>query len=189
MAALSQIGLESRCAVATPAALSLDDWESRWYAAYTIARHEKCVAQQMEERGIGYFLPLYRSMRQWKDRRKQVELALFPSYVFVHIALKDRLRVLQLPSVVYLVGCNGKPVPLPESEITALRGALTGNVCVEPHPYLKIGKRVRVHSGPLAGLEGILLREKERFRVVLSIDLIMRSVVVEVGRGEIAPIP
>jgi|SRR5208282_2666270 len=188
MAALSQIGLETKSGAAIPAALSPDDRESRWYAAYTIARHEKCVARQMEERGMEYFLPLYRSIHRWQDRRKQVELALFPSYIFVHMALTDRLRVLQLPSVVYLVGFSGRPVPLPEPEITALRGAATGNVCLEPHPYLKIGRRVRVCSGPMAGLEGVLLREKERFRVVLSIDLIMRSVAVEVDWAEIAPI-
>jgi transcription antitermination factor NusG len=188
MAALSQIGPWTDSGSATPVAFSPDDWEPRWYAAYTIARHEKCVARQMEERGIEYFLPLYRSIHRWKDRRKQVELALFPSYIFVHMALTDRLRVLQLPSVVYLVSFNGRPVPLPESEITALRGAATGNVCLEPHPYLKIGRRVRVCSGPMAGLDGVLLREKERLRVVLSIDLIMRSVAVEVDRADIAPI-
>jgi len=188
MAALSQIGLGNECAAAAPTALSFGDGEARWYAAYTIARHEKCVAHQLQERGIEYFLPLYRSFHRWKDRRKQVELALFPSYVFVRIALRDRLRVLQLPSIVHLVGCNGRPVSLPELEITALRGASTGNVCLEPHPYLKIGKRVRVHSGPMSGLEGILLREKERFRVVLSIDVIMRSVVVEVDRDDVVPV-
>jgi len=188
MTALSQIGLGTKSGAATPAAFSPDDRESRWYAAYTIARHEKCVARQMEERGIDYFLPLYRSIHWWKDRRKQVELALFPSYIFVHMALTDRLRVLQLPSVVHLVGFNGRPAPLPESEIVALRGAASGNLCLEPHPYVKIGRRVRVRSGPMAGLEGVLLRKKERSRVVLSIDLIMRSVAVEVDQAEIAPI-
>jgi transcription antitermination factor NusG len=185
LGALNQVGVENGSAVAMAAGLSAGDCDSRWYAAYTIARHEKCVAQQMEERGIEYLLPLYRSMRRWKDRRKQVEFVLFPSYVFVHMALRDRLQVLQLPSVVYLVGFNGSPVPLPESEITALRGASAGKVYVEPYPYLKAGQRVRVHSGLMAGLEGILLREKERLRVVFSVDLIMRSVAVEVDRAEI----
>src|SRR5271166_6778738 len=88
-----------------------------WYALYTCPRHEKCVAQQIEQRSIACFLPVYRSARRWKDRRKELELALFPGYVFVRLALKDRLRVLQLASVVRFVSCNGYPVPLPDSEV------------------------------------------------------------------------
>ncbi len=162
--------------------------ESRWYAAYTLSRHEKQVACQLEERQLDCFLPLYTSIHRWKDRRKQVELALFPGYVFVHIALKDRLQVLRLQSVVQFVSFNGKPAPLPESEIEALRCGLSGNPCVEPHPYLKIGRRVRIRGGPMAGLEGILTRRKDRFRVVLSIELIMRSVAVEVEAADIEPV-
>jgi len=161
---------------------------SRWYAAYTSPRHEKRVAQQMEGRQIHCFLPLYKSVRRWKDRRKQLELPLFPGYVFVHMALKDRLQVLQLPGVVQFVNFNGKPAPLPDAEIEALRNGLARNLCAEPHPYLKIGRRVRVHSGPIAGLEGILVRRKDKFRVVLSIHLIQRSVAVEVDEAEIEPV-
>src|SRR5207245_6541953 len=117
---------------------------SRWYAAYTSPRHEKRVAQQMEGRQIHCFLPLYKSVHRWKDRRKQLELPLFPAYVFVHMALKDRLQVLRLPGVVQLVSFKGKPAALPDGEIEALRGRLIRNVHVEPHPYLKIGRRVRV---------------------------------------------
>ncbi|HUJ94122.1 MAG TPA: UpxY family transcription antiterminator [Terriglobales bacterium] len=163
------------------------DSESHWYAAYTLSRHEKQVARQLEERCLDYFLPLYKSVRRWKDRRRQVELPLFPSYVFIRIALKDRLRVLTLPSVVQFVSFNGRPAQLPESEIAALRSGLAGNLVVEPHPYLKVGRRVRVRSGAFAGMEGILRRKKERFRIVLCMDLIMRSMAVEVDESDIEP--
>jgi transcription antitermination factor NusG len=161
----------------------------RWYAAYTAPRHEKYVSQQMDGRRIHSFLPLYRSLRRWKDRRIQLELALFPGYVFVHIALRDRLQVLQLPGVVQLVSFGGKPAALPDAEIEALRNGLAGNLCAEPHPYLTVGRRVRVRAGSVAGLEGILLRRKQKFRVVLSIQLIQRSVAIEVDEADIEPLP
>jgi transcription antitermination factor NusG len=112
----------------------------------------------------------------------------FPGYVFVRIALRDRLRVLQLPSVVHLVGSPGRPSPLPESEMDGLRQGLSNQVYGEPHPYLKVGRRVRVVHGPLAGAEGILIRKKDRFRVILSIDLIMRSVALEVDAADLEPV-
>jgi protein involved in polysaccharide export with SLBB domain/transcription antitermination factor NusG len=147
-----------------------------WYALYTCPRHEKRVVQQIEECRISSFLPLYRSVRRWKDRRKELELALFPGYVFVRIALKDRLRVLQLASVVRFVSCNGHPVPLPDSEMASLMNGLIRGVRAEPHPYLAVGRMVRVRYGPLAGTQGVLVRRKDKFRVVLSLSLIMRSV-------------
>jgi transcription antitermination factor NusG len=158
-----------------------------WYALHTCARHEKCVAQQIEERSIACFLPLYRSVRRWKDRRKVLELALFPGYVFVRLAPQDRLRVLQLPSAVRLVSFNGQPAVLPESEIEALRQRLTGG-SMEPHPYLRVGRRVRVSGGPMQGLEGIIVRRKDRCRVVFSLDLLMRSVAVEVDESDLEPL-
>jgi len=159
-----------------------------WYALYTCPRHEKCVAQQIEQRSIACFLPLYRSVRRWKDRRKELELALFPGYVFVRLALKDRLRVLQLPSAVRLVSFNGQPAVLPEAEIEGLRQQLARGGGVEPHPYLSVGRRVRVCGGPMQGLEGIIVRRKDRCRLVFSLDLIMRSVAVEVDESEVEPV-
>jgi len=158
-----------------------------WYALYTCPRHEKCVAQQIEQRSIACFLPLYRSVRRWKDRRKVLELALFPGYVFVRLALQDRLRVLQLPSAVRLVSFNGQPAVLPEAEIEALRQRLTGGGA-EPHPYLRVGRRVRVCGGPMQGLEGIIVRKKDRCRVVFSLDLLMRSVAVEIDESDVEPL-
>lgn len=162
--------------------------ESHWYAAYTTPRHEKKVALQMEGKRLECFLPLYRSVRRWKDRRKQLDLPLFPGYIFVRIALRDRLQVLQLPGVIQFVSFNGKPAALPDGEIEALSKGLVGGLRAQPHPYLKVGRRVRVHSGPLSGLEGILVRRKEKFRVVLSIHLIQRSVAVEIDESEVEPV-
>jgi len=161
--------------------------EENWYALYTCPRHEKRVAQQIEQHRIACFLPIYRSVRRWKDRRKELELALFPGYVFVRIALPDRLRVLQLAGAVRFVSFNGHPVPLPNGEMESLMSGLSSGVRAEPHPYLQVGRRVQVRSGPLAGAQGILIRRKDKFRVVLSLDLIMRSVAVEVDESDIEP--
>lgn len=169
---------------ATVIASPPSDPGANWYALYTAPRHEKLVADQINKQGIACFLPLYRSVRRWKDRRKELALVLFPGYVFVQMALANRVRVLQLPGAVRLVGFNGQPAALPEDEIENLRIRLSsGNI--EPHPYLSVGRRVRVRSGPLQGLEGIIVRTKERCRIVLSIHLIMRSVAVEVDDGDV----
>jgi len=160
-----------------------------WYALYTCARHEKYVAKQLEERRIDHFLPLYRSWHTWKDRRKQVELALFPRYVFVHISMQTRLRVLQLAGVVHLVTFNGQPAILPEQEIDALRSGLEHKIYAEPHPYLTVGRKVRVCRGPLQGTEGILVRWKDRLRVVISLEVLMRSVAVEVDAADLDAVP
>jgi transcription antitermination factor NusG len=151
-----------------------------WYAAYTYARHEKQVSKQLRERQIDCFLPLYQSVRRWKDRRKEVEFPLFPGYVFVRFSELDRLRVLQVSGVAHLVTFNGKPAILDDQEIESLRNGVAGGLPIEPHPYLQVGRRVRVKHGPLAGVEGFLVRRKDKFRVVISIDLIMRSIAAEV---------
>jgi len=167
-----------------PETVPEDRVEGKWYAVYTWARHEKCVAEQMGQRQLNSFLPVYRSIHRWKDRRKEVELALFPSYVFVHLDLKDRVRVLEIPGVVHIVSALGVPVPLAEHEIETLRRGVEGKVKMEPHPYLQAGRRVRVRSGAMAGLEGILLRRKEGLRLVLSIEMLMRSVAVEIDEAD-----
>lgn len=162
--------------------------EERWYAAYTCANHEKRVAKQLEERAVEHFLPVYGSIRRWKDRKVKLELPLFPGYVFVHLALRDRLRVLQTPGVARLVGFGGLPTALPDQEIDMMRSSLEKQLRLEPHPYLTAGRRVRLKSGPLAGLEGILVRRKGLLRLVLSLDLIQRSVTVEVGANDVEAI-
>jgi transcription antitermination factor NusG len=158
-----------------------------WYAVYTCPRHEKCVAEQMKRRQVRVFLPLYRAVHRWKDRRKELDLALFPSYVFVHLALKDRFHVLDIPGVVTFVSFRGMPAPLPESEIELLRRGLNGRMRMEPHPYLQTGRRVQMRSGPMAGLEGVLLRRKEGVRLVVSVEILMRAVAVEVDEADVGP--
>jgi transcription antitermination factor NusG len=165
--------------------LPSDYVEPKWYAAYTTANHEKRVREQLEQRCVASFLPVYETVRRWKDRRMRLQLPLFPGYVFVRMALVDRLQVLQIQSVVRLVGFNGHPSPLPDEEIEGLKKALASGVLAEPHPFLAVGRRVRIKSGPLAGRQGILLRRKGSLRMVLSIDLIMRSVVVDVDVADV----
>jgi transcription antitermination factor NusG len=157
----------------------------RWYAAYTSANHEKRVAEQFVVRDVVHFLPVYESVRRWKDRRVTLQMPLFPGYVFVRMALRDRLLVQQVPGVAHLVGFDGTPAPLPDEEIDALRASLENGVWAEPLPYLNVGRRVRLRSGPLAGMQGILLQRKGRFRLVISIELIQRSVAVDVDVADV----
>ncbi len=161
---------------------------ANWYAACTRARHEKKVARQLEEHGIEHLLPLYHSVRRWKDRRKELNLVLFPGYVFVRLALTDRLRVLQLPGVARFVSFNGQPAALPQHDLNALRAGLSHNLHAEEHPYLTVGRRVKVVYGPLSGAQGILLRRKNNCRLVISIDAIMRSVAIEVDEADVVPL-
>lgn len=161
--------------------------EQRWYAAYTSANHEKRVAKQLGVRDVEHFLPLYESVRRWKDRRMRLQMPLFPGYVFVRLALRERLKVVQVPGVARLVGFNGMPAALPEEEMEALRKGLEHGLRAEPHPYLAVGRRVRVTKGPLAGLTGTLLRWKGNWRVVLTLDLIQRAVSVDLDASDVKP--
>ncbi len=162
--------------------------QTSWYAVYTCANHEKRVAEQLSVRAVEHFLPLYASVRSWKDRQVQLQLPLFPGYVFVRIALCDRLQVLEVPSVARLVGFSGIPAALPDIEIETLRAGLAGGSHAIPHPYLKAGRRVRIIAGPLAGLTGNLLRRQGKTRVAISIDLIQRSIVVEASAADVEPV-
>jgi transcription antitermination factor NusG len=163
--------------------------QSSWYAAYTCPRHEKSVERQLQERQIDCFLPTYRSVRRWKDRRKEIELVLFSGYIFVHISPPNRLQVLQLPGVVRFVSFHGSPAVLPENEIEALRRGLVHQIRLKSHPYLKVGRRVQVKQGPLAGAQGILIRRKQNCRLVISLDAIMRSVALEIDEEIVEPLP
>jgi len=161
---------------------------ARWYAVYTCANHEKRVADQFAGRGVEHFLPQYESVRWWKDRKVRLHLSLFPGYLFVHLAAQERLRVLQVPGVVRLVGFNGSPTPMPEEDLVRIREFLGQGLQAEPHPYLRAGRRARVVRGPLAGMEGIVLRRKSRNRLVLSFDLIQRSMAIEIDEADLATV-
>jgi len=165
----------------------IEFFEPHWYAAYTRANHEKGVTQQLERRSVECFLPLYESMRRWKDRRVRLQLPLFPGYVFVRLALCDRLQVLEIPGVVRLVGFDGHPTPLPVEDIETIRACLATGQLIAPHRYVRRGQRVRVLSGPLEGLTGTVLRQKNRTRFVISLELLMRSVAVELDSADFDP--
>jgi transcription antitermination factor NusG len=162
--------------------------ESRWYAAYTCANHEKHVAAELGAREVEHFLPLYSSVRRWKDRRVSLDLPLFPGYIFVRLALCDRMRVVQIPSVVRLVGFGGLPTALPDTEMKIMRSGFSEGLRAQPHPFLTVGRPVRITGGPFAGLEGVLKRRKSSLRVVVSLDLIQRSVAVDVEAADVTPV-
>jgi transcription antitermination factor NusG len=165
------------------------DRQPRWYAIYTSANHEKCVHEQLGRRGIESFLPLYASVRQWKDRKVRLQLPLFPNYLFARIALRDRLQVLRVPGVARFVGFHAGPCALQETEIESLRRVTRAlpSFRAEPYPYLTAGRCVQVKTGPLAGIAGILVERRNGTRFVISVDLIMRSVAIELDAKELEP--
>jgi transcription antitermination factor NusG len=153
---------------------------SNWYAIYTRPSHEKRVAEHCALREIECYLPSYRTTSRWKNRRKvELELPLFPCYVFVRFQWCQHVRVLEVPSVVSIVSNGREPLPLDHSEIVSLRAGL--DLCqAEPHQYLNIGERARIKHGPLAGFEGVVVRKNNGLRVVLTLQQIMKSVAVEI---------
>ena len=151
-----------------------------WYALYTRHQHEKRVHQVLTGKGFEAFLPLYTAAHQWKDRVKRVSLPLFPCYVFLQGPLPLWLPILTTPGVHSVVGFGGQPASISRAEIEALRRVVDSSVKAEPHPFLRCGDRVRVTAGPLRGLEGILLRKKNWCRLLLSVEMLQRSVAVEV---------
>ena len=162
--------------------------EPSWYAAYTSANHEKKVAEQLAQRSVEHILPLYAVSRRWKDRWVHLQLPLFPGYVFVHLALQDRLLVSSIPGVACLVGTGRTPTAIPHGDIASLRLAMGQGMRVQPHPYLTVGRRVRITAGVLSGYEGVLIRRHGKQRVVLSIDLIRQSMVVDADEFSIEPV-
>ena len=155
-----------------------------WYVVYTLPRHEKAVAEHLTFRQVETYLPLYLSARRWAGRRALVQLPLFPGYVFVRIAARERVRVLEHPSVLRLVTFGGRPAPLAEGEIEQLRAALELGKA-EPFPYLVPGKRIRVKSGPLVGVEGTILRRKGKMRLVVSVEAIQRSIIFDLDATDL----
>jgi transcription antitermination factor NusG len=159
----------------------------KWLALYTIPRHEKSVAGMLAQRQIEHFLPLYQTARQWKKSRPSLlELPLFPTYVFVRVAVHARSAVLGLPGVLSIVGSAREPWLLPDLEIEALRSGLQ-LYKAEPHPLLRVGEKIRIVRGVMKGLEGILLRMRHGTRVVLTLETIMRSVAIEVDLNDVEP--
>jgi transcription antitermination factor NusG len=158
-----------------------------WWALYTRHQHEKAVAEMLVAKGFDIFLPLYESTRRWKDRRKVISLPLFPCYVFVRGGLDRRLHVVTTPGVHMVLRRGDQVAIVPDQEIEAIQRAVAGSLQVEPVPFLKCGTRVRVMRGALEGVEGILIRKKNLWRLVLSVDMLAQSVAVEVQASDVEP--
>ena len=153
---------------------------SAWHVLYTRHQHEKAVDQMLTSKGFRTFLPLYQAAHRWKDRTKVLSLPLFPCYVFLSGGLERRLDIMTTPGVHALVSTAGKPATVPFAEIEAIRRVTESGAQVEPHPFLKCGERVRVKRGPLAGIQGILIRKRSLYRLVLSVEMLGRAAAVEV---------
>ena len=159
-----------------------------WFAVFVTPRHEKHVDKHCRVRGIESYLPLLEKLSQWKDgSRRLLQLPLFPNYIFVRIGCGGRASILQLPGVILIVGAGRQRLPVPDAYIHFLQEGLRQGK-IEPHPYLTVGTRVRIRFGVMAGTEGILIRKKNKFRVVITLDMIMKSVTVEVGIEDIEPV-
>ena len=156
------------------------DISGAWCAIYTRHQHEKAIAQTLSAKGLEVFLPLYNATRRWKDRTMHLSLPLFPCYLFLRGMEERRLEVVTTPGIVSILGINGEAAAIPESEIESVRKVIEWGNRVEPHPFLRCGDRVRVISGALQGLEGILVRKKNLCRLVLSVEMLERSAAVEV---------
>jgi transcription antitermination factor NusG len=158
----------------------------RWFAVYTAPRHEKRVQQYFNERDVEHYLPLYRSQRKWSDgSRITLDLPLFPGYLFVNIKRNERVRVLGVPGVLAIVGGVGRePAALPDADIKALQSGLHLRNA-EPHCLVTIGQRARIRLGAFAGMTGVVVRMKGSLRVVITLDLIMRSIAVEVDARDL----
>ena len=159
-----------------------------WWALYTRHQHEKTVADVLRSKGVEVFLPLYASVRRWRDRRKLLYMPLFPGYVFVRGAMGQRVHVLTTPGVHMILSQGDQAAIIAEDEIQAIRKIAEVDCHAEPHPFLKCGERVRVRNGSLSGLEGILVRKKNVFRLVLSVQMLAQSVAVEVEASDVEPV-
>jgi len=159
-----------------------------WCAVYTRHQHEKSICEILEAKGFEVFLPLYESTRRWKDRRKILSLPLFPCYVFVRGAHERRLPVLTTPGVHMIISRGERVATVPEEEIEAIRRIIEGQLSVEPHPFLRCGERVRVVRGSLEGVEGVLTRKKNLYRLVLSVEMLAQSVSVEIDALDVVPV-
>lgn len=173
-------------------------WEARnvsreveahpWYALRVRARHEKTVASFLEEKGLEPFVPLYRCRRRWSDRMKEMELPLFPGYLFCRFDIQRRLPILTTPGVLDVVGFGKAFVPVDDVEMGHLQRVVASQRHAEPWPWLEVGQRVRIDRGPLTGVEGLLVGIKSAARLVLSVTLLQRSVAVEIEESAVCPV-
>ena len=162
--------------------------QAHWYAVQTRPRHEKKVITNLNEKHIESYLPLLNQMHHWSDRRKLVQVPLFPGYVFVRAQLDPRVfvAVLSIWGALAFVGPQREAMPIPESQIEDIRTLLSTKVCLSPYPFLKVGQRVRVRGGALDGVEGILVTNGQK-RLVISVESIHRSLSMTIEGYDIEP--
>lgn len=158
-----------------------------WFALTVRPKHERTASQYLHSQGFDQYVPLHRVRRRWSDRVKDMEAVLFPGYVFCRFSYEDRLRVLGAPGVRSLVSAGGTPLQVDESEIAAVRRLVASGRPLDPWPYLRIGQDVAIDYGPLAGIRGVVLRDKDRWRVVISVEALDRSISVEIDRDVLCP--
>lgn len=159
-----------------------------WFALRVRSNHERVAATHLRGRGIEEFSPTYRAEQQWSDRKKQVERCLFPGYVFCRLNLADRMPALSVPGAVGLIGFGSGPCPIPTEEIAAIQQMIGSGLLVAPWPFLRTGQRVLVERGPLEGVEGILQEIRKTYRLVVSVEMLQRSVSVELDRAWVRPV-
>jgi transcription antitermination factor NusG len=161
--------------------------DESWYALYTRHQHERSAATYLESRGFTTLCPTYREIRQWRDRKKEITLPVFPCYVFIRGGMERQISLLSTPGVHSIV-CTGKiPAAVADDEIAAIRRAMDHSVAMEPAPFICEGDRVRVVCGPLLGVEGVLQRRKDAMRLIISVEILGRSASVEIQLHEIEP--
>jgi transcription antitermination factor NusG len=160
-----------------------------WYALRVRPRYEKLLSMTLQSKGFEDFLPLYRARRQWSDRQKELELPVFPGYLFCRFSLPDKYHIISAPGVMHIVGFGGQPVPVSEVELDAVRGLLKSGMPLLPYPWLSPGQQVYIERGPLKGVEGTLVAVKDHYRLVVSVSILQRSVSVELDSQWVRPSP
>lgn len=159
-----------------------------WYGIRTRSNHEKVAATVLENKGYEQYLPVYRVKKRWSDRVVESDRPLFPGYVFCRFDSQKQLPILTTPGVVSVIGFGKELAPIPDSEIEAIQSVLQSGIATEPCPYLREGQRVRVNRGSLEGIEGILVKKKNEWRMVLSVDTLQRSISIEIDREYISTV-
>jgi transcription antitermination factor NusG len=152
----------------------------QWFALRVKSHFEKAVASAAHQKGFEEFLPLYRNDQRWSDRSKSVELPVFPGYVFCRLEPEQRFPLLTIPGVLHMIGLGKNPVPIEDTEIAAIRSVVRHRLRVEPWPLVEAGKQVRLGSGPLGGIKGFLIEDKNPHRIVVNLPALKRAVAVNI---------
>jgi transcription antitermination factor NusG len=166
----------------------VQDLSLAWYALRIKSRTERRAAAALHGKGYEVFLPLYRSRRRWSDRIKELEMPLFPGYLFCRFEADKRLPILTTPGIIQVVGVGNTPMPVDETEISAVQSIVISRLNARPWPYLHVGRTVRIEHGPLTGVEGILLAVRKSHRLIVSVTLLRRSVAVEIDQRWASPV-